>query len=329
MWSRFDDVRGHARPVEVLQRAIRTDRLHHANLLTGPEGVGKRRVAFAAAALVNCESPTDGQPCGTCRSCTKLRAGSHPDVEVIEPDGRWIKIEQVRAIASKTRFRPYEGRRRVFIIEGAERMREEAANALLKTLEEPGGETVFFVITAQPHRLLSTIRSRCQPLRFAPLDDDDVRMMLEADGVDADAARSAAALARGSMARARRALDSPVFSASGEWLERVAHASTNGPMAVLDLAESIARAKDDMHDVLDWLRTVWRDLALRAAGASPERRVYGDAVAQVEAAAQRSPRDLAADIDRIDEAERALLGNVNPTMVWENLLLDLLRGQPR
>jgi len=326
MWSRFDAIRGHARPIEVLQRAIRSDRLHHANLLTGPDGVGKRRVAFAAAALVNCESPSNDEPCGTCRSCTKLRAASHPDVEVIAPDGRWIKIEQVRTIASKTRFRPYEGRRRVFIIDGAEWMREEAANALLKTLEEPGGDTIFFVISAQPHRLLSTIRSRCQPLRFGPLDDADVEALVVSDEVDATAAARAARMGRGSVSRARKALESPVFAASDEWLQRLAHTAGQGPMAALDLADAIGRDRDEMYDVLDWLRTVWRDLALRASGVDPARLVHGDGVERLGHVARRAPRDLATDVGRIDEAERALLGNVNATMVWENLLLDLLHA---
>ncbi len=325
----FADIRGHGRAVDVVRRARAAGRLHHAYLLVGPQGVGKRTFAEAAARFINCENDGD-DACGTCRACRLIAAHHHPDVHFVEPDGRWIKIEQVRELHGRTRFRPHEARRRIVIIDPADAMRDEAANALLKTLEEPGGETLFLVITASPQRLLSTVRSRCQPLRFGRLDDADVAALLEADGVSAEDAVAAARLSAGSPGAARAVLDSPVFSTRAEASAALVQALAGGPGPRVTLAESLASDRSEIADWLTLARALYRDAAVRAAGAAKERIVYRDQLEAIDAlAAGASPTRLADAVSAIEQTERRIDGNVHPRLALESLLLGLPPARAR
>lgn len=329
---RFADVRGHERALGVLRRSVDSGRVHHAYLFTGPAGVGKGLVARALAALVNCTSPVrddgpDGagsDACGRCSSCTKLAAGSQPDVLFIEPDGRQIKIDQVRELHAKTRFRPYESARRVVIVESADTLRDEAANALLKTLEEPRGDTMFVLVTSNPQRLLTTIVSRCQPVRFGALAPDTLTGILVARGVSEADARVAARLCGGSVGGALHVLETAAYDGRGELAGRLATVDRASTVELLAWADELGRAGQDLPDVLRMLRSVLRDAVLAEAGASPERLVNADLSGAIDAVRRgRGLGDLIGGIERIDEAERMLAGNVNPRMVCETLLLSL------
>lgn len=319
----FADIRGHDRNADAIRRARGAGRLHHAYLLAGPEGVGKRSFAEAAARFINCEVEGD-DACGICRACRMIAAKQHPDVLHVEPSGRWIKIEQVRELHSRTRFRPHEGRRRVVIIDPADAMRDEAANALLKTLEEPGGDTLFFVVTSSPQRLLSTVRSRCQPLRFGRLSDDDVEALLVSGGMDAQDAKAAARVAAGSPGAAQAVIASSVFSARVEVGASLADALKHGAGARVSLAESVASERADVADWLNLVRALYRDAAVRASGASMERLVHRDQLDVVDAlAGGASAARLAAVVSEIELTERRLDGNVHPRLALESLLLEL------
>jgi DNA polymerase-3 subunit delta' len=158
----FNDIIGHDRPVQVLKRALAGGTVAHAYLFSGDEGIGKRMTARALAAAVNCLERGPEGGCGTCPSCRKVAAGSHPDVHLLAPDGAEIKIDQIREVQSDLSLCPFEGAKKVLIVDGAETMNDASSNALLKTLEEPPGETVIILVTSRPQGLLPTIRSRCQ-----------------------------------------------------------------------------------------------------------------------------------------------------------------------
>ena len=176
------DVVGHRRLVTLLARSVARQRLPPSLIFAGPEGVGKRLTAVATAQLVNCVSPvTDTQTaagdtldvdaCGTCGPCSRIARGVHSDVIIVEPgDSGSIKIEPVREVIDRAGYRPFEGRRRVVVIDRAEALVPAAQNALLKTLEEPPSSSMFILVTAQPDMLLSTVQSRCPRLRFGHLD---------------------------------------------------------------------------------------------------------------------------------------------------------------
>ncbi len=166
----FSEVFGHAQPIERLTRALERGSLPPSLLFGGPDGVGKRLVARAVAQALNCLSPAAGDACGRCAACRRIAAGTHPDVLVAEPsDTGVIKIEPVRALVAAAAYRPFEGRRRVVIIDDADRLNVDAQDALLKSLEEPGPSTVFILVTAKPETLLPTVRSRCARVNFGRL----------------------------------------------------------------------------------------------------------------------------------------------------------------
>jgi DNA polymerase-3 subunit delta' len=211
----LSQIRGHGAQVEVLRRICAAAQPAHAYLFQGPDGVGKQTVAWALAARLACLQ-ADGRDdaCGRCRSCRALKRGNHADISLLSRDGASIRINQVRDAGRRLRFDPVIGRCKVLIIEEADRLREEAANALLKTLEEPPPRTHFVLLTARPQLLLRTIISRSQVVRFSSLAPEEICAILEAEGRDAGAARVAAALAEGSLARAR-----PLCQP--DWLEAV------------------------------------------------------------------------------------------------------------
>src|SRR5687767_1806984 len=198
----FRDIVGHAQVLALLSRAVARQSLPQSLIFAGPAGVGKHMTAVALAQLVNCLTPLPGdQPdaCGTCPSCKRIARRVHPDVVFVEPeDGGSIKIEPIRDAVSASSYRPFEGRRRVIIIDQAEQIGVNAQDALLKTLEEPPAASVFVLVTSVPDLLLPTVRSRCQRLRFGRLAPGDVAGVLKSKHEFSDRdAHAAASLSEG------------------------------------------------------------------------------------------------------------------------------------
>jgi len=230
----FGDIIDQERPKEILRRILSSGRIPHAFLFTGPWGVGKTATALAAARALCCERGP-AEACGECASCVKARRFTHPDIQFFFPMPSFRKeeeaararremldemaadpffvvqferahsigIDTIREIKSQTYMRPVESPYRAIVLSRAEKMTEEAANSLLKVLEEPSENVVFFVTTARPDRLLPTIVSRCREVAFAPLPSEAVaRVLVERKGLDPERAALAAALSRGSLAAA-------------------------------------------------------------------------------------------------------------------------------
>ena len=196
----FGDVVGHQRPLQILRRAIEAGRIPHAYLFTGMEGIGKRLVALNMAKALNC-SDQGGEACDHCRSCERMDKGVHPDLILINPAGETIKIGQVRELQQSIAFKPFEARWRMIIMDGAERMTREAANAFLKTLEEPPAGTTIVLCATTVEALPATVLSRCQRIRFNPLSLEEVKKVL-IDRLPADEIDILAPQAGGSPGRA-------------------------------------------------------------------------------------------------------------------------------
>ena len=161
----------HRDPWRRIQQRRAAGRLPHALLLSGPAGLGKGLFARGLARALLCERPdTGGEACGQCRSCRLFRAGSHPDYSVVQPeeDGRIIKVDQIRALCAFLGYTAQYGGYKIALLEPADRLNVNAANSLLKTLEEPPGNSLLLLVTAQPARLPATVRSRCQKIGFDP-----------------------------------------------------------------------------------------------------------------------------------------------------------------
>ena len=178
----------------------------HAVLFAGIEGIGKRRIAETCAAALMCENPTGGEPCGTCDSCKLVAARTHPDFYIVEPEdtkaARNIKIGQIRELQHEASLLPVQADRRVVIIDGAEFMNKAAANCILKSLEEPPGQTLFILITANRAGLLLTIRSRCMTVNFDKLSPAQIYETLVANDLDDVKAKKLSVISDGSLGRA-------------------------------------------------------------------------------------------------------------------------------
>lgn len=201
----FEQVKDQKVAIQLLRGIVKRGRVPSGLLFWGPYGVGKRMTAFEFAKAVNCLEG-DGDACDTCLSCRKTMHGNHADVTVIKPVSktRIIRVEDIEAVIEAAMYRPVEGGKRLFLIEDADRMNETAQNHFLKTLEEPPSQTVFVLLSEWPRRLLPTIRSRCQAIRFGALKLKTVaEMITEENKYSEEQAYAIAALSRGSISRSR------------------------------------------------------------------------------------------------------------------------------
>lgn len=324
----FSQIIGHVRATENLRRAIAAGKLAHAYLFSGPRGVGKATTALALSAAVNC----DGDPnnaCGHCESCRRIANGRHPDVIAIVPDGTFIKVDQVRALEQRLALPPHEARYRVIMIDGAESLHPSAANALLKSVEEPRTTTLFVLITAEPHRVPPTLVSRCQRVRFTPLSRDDVEVVLaqHVDPADYDQAvtRRVAGLCEGSPGHALALLGSDQLAAAQETMEKLATASTASDIVtIFDAAAEAGRDRPQLLQALELLQLRLRDLLLSSVGLGDDHLVATDQAEQIGNEARKiGTACVLKQLRALQEARRALRGNVNAAVALETLMLRM------
>ena len=339
---RLGAVRGHATVRRLLARAVARDRLPPSLVLSGPDGVGKRQVAVGLAELLNCEAVRDAgagvpESCGECPPCRRIARGLHADVLAVAPgDTGTIKVDAVRGVVEQAAYRPFEGRRRVVIVDDADRLVAEAQNALLKTLEEPPPASVFLLVTHRPHLLLPTVRSRCPELRFGSLATDEVVDVLVGEcGVAPAAAPAAAATADGSVARALEA-GSDDYLRARESAAAALRALASSPPAKRRLEagkdlvgarrarSSPATEREALTRRLRALGTLFRDLQVVSAGGDRTWLANADLADQLEAL---SPSYGAARAGRgfetVDRAVSALARNASPRIVVDWLALQI------
>ena len=316
---------GHERVRALLARSIQAGRLPPALLLAGPEGVGKRTVALAAARALVCETG-QGVACDQCSACSRAARGLHPDVIVVEPETATIKIEQVRDMAREVLALPFEGRARGFVMDDAHVMTEQASNALLKSLEEPPATSHVFLVTASPQALLPTIRSRCQTLRLGPLPAAQLESYLrDRAGLTEEEARLRAAVAGGSIGAAL-ALDSDAYRASrSELLAALERAGASSAVERMEAAQRLSEL-DDPALALTTLRSLLRDALVLRSGAGSGSLLNADVEPRL-AALARGPLGARAVAlaEAAGETREALRLNANKLLSMD-VLMDALSG---
>ncbi len=317
------DVYGHERQKEQLGAAITNGRLAHAYLFHGRDGIGKKGVAKAFAAAVLCGK---GRPeaCDACLSCKKVKSGNHPDLIMVKPDGAFIKMQAVREMIGAMAFRPLEGGRRLFLIDDADRLHPAAANALLKTLEEPAAANIIILITAKPYLLPRTIISRCQQLRFRPLRRETIARFLEEQaGLEAAAARALAASSEGGIARALQLQQEDYLADREGILKRLAAEQADAPLPRLALFRYLGKSKKEIPDKLTLLQSCFRDALVWKELRDRGMLVHGDHLDQVRGIARLTTDDLLFNLDSIAASIRALEANANKLLTLEAMTFTL------
>ncbi len=327
----FADLTGHEQPISLLQATLRNGRLAHAYLFYGETRIGKLMTAVRLAQALNCEQPSQAEAqdsCGRCRSCLQIAARTHPDYFVIEPDPNaatpQIKIQQVREIEQQFVYRPLIGERKICLIDDADRLTIGAANALLKTLEEPPGHSLFILVTSRPQALPITIRSRCQALRFTTPTRTQVEaaLILKREIPPADA-RFLAVFTDGRIGEALTVNVADVRARQQECLTLVKPESLTSSATLLSAAESLTKM-DRGEETLVWLTRWIRDLVIVMVDGDQDQILHLDQLADLRRYAQRADIDaLLTILNDIERTEQQATRHLNMQMTLETTFLRL------
>lgn len=327
---KLEDFIGNRAQVESITAGLRAGRIANAYLLAGPAHVGKRTLSLLAAKILLCKN-SEAAPCHECSSCKRVEAadsgeGFHPDLTLIEPQGAFIKISQIRDdLIVKVRMPPSESARQVFIVNPAERMNAGAANAFLKSLEEAPGRSVFFLVSNNQTALLPTIRSRCQIYNFQRPAVAEIRRHLEErQNLPDGQAELIARLSQGAPGVAMH-FDLEGFrqlrSAS---LQFVRLAMAEGPVtAVFDLAAQLNKEKESFPEIFDLAQSIARDIMI-ISSAGPDGGIINIDLQDdlLRLAEGRSPEDISSFISEMAEAMEPLNRNVRIDTISENLMIS-------
>jgi DNA polymerase III subunit delta' len=293
----FSDIIGHGRQIEVIRRSIANGHLPPAYLFYGDEGIGKRLVALELAKTLNCTSPgPDGDACGECRDCRNIESGCHPNVSVLaveanEKTGRLrqeIVIDQVRSAQEFLSLRAVGEGAKLLIVDGAHLLNEEAANALLKTLEEPPDGSHAVLVTSRPGSLLQTIHSRCRSIGFAPLGEPDVAAALVSmRGMQEGDARLIAKMTGGRLGLALGTDADELRQRRGSFIGLLGQLAEGGDARLLKRAEEASKTDGALEDLV-FFGTLWfRDVVVILLGGGAELTYNDDMLDELEAWADR------------------------------------------
>jgi DNA polymerase-3 subunit delta' len=318
----FDKIFGQQLALRQLKTALTGGHIAHAYLFSGIEGIGKYSTAVCLAKALNC-GLREADFCDECTSCRKIEKRLHPDVFLVEPDENVLRIEQVRDLQKKIIFKPMEGRRKVVIIDQAEKLNLHAANCLLKTLEEPPDDTVIILVAHTAVTLLPTIVSRCQRIRFAPLSTAAIMEHLAARGAEPEETRLAAALSQGSLKRALELQETDFLLRREKLLQYVAGGSPGTSEALFQLARLASEDQEGITQVLEFLQTWYRDLLLLAEGL-PEKKLYNlDALDRMRAALQTETRQsILNKLKKLQWISAQGIVNINHTLALESMFMQ-------
>ena len=342
----FSNLIGNDEATETLRRLLSSGRVPGSLLFTGEQGIGKKLFALELAKALNCRNRVGVEACDECSSCRRISRSTfppfgsdddnrermiwseHADVAMARPFKNIIRVKVMRELEREANFRPFEGAARVFIVEDADSMNDQAASALLKTLEEPAPTSHLILTTANPTALLATIRSRCQAIRFGPVPAEEIeQFLIKKQQLPATDAALLARASQGSIGRALSADLEDYRERRAEMLSVLnALVLTGDRVQLMRCAEDLAAAKDrsEYEQRLDVLEALIRDAWALRLGRSGETIVNRDLLSQLQKIADEMPSGRAAGwLARIEEMRGALEVNINRKVASDALLVSM------
>jgi DNA polymerase-3 subunit delta' len=318
----FNKVIGQELAAGLLKKAIEEKRLAHAYLFIGPEGVGKSLLAKVFAKALNCEKG-GAEPCGECVSCRKIEGNIHPDAVILSPEGKssQIGIDAIRKIEGTMSLKPYEGRTKVFTIDGADKMTEEAANSLLKTLEEPPKDTVLVLLASNMFKLQPTIVSRCQKVLFHPLGERAImKVLIERYGLDDKKAACVSRFSEGRLGRAIEVLEGEALARRNRIVDEFLTPKQFGYEDTWLYGEP----REKINETLNALAVYFRDLLVFNLSKDQGLLVNLDKAADIERDAARYPAErLERIIEIIADTQEQIKRNANVKIALSCMRLNI------
>jgi len=322
----FRKIKGQDSALEILKKIITSNHLSHAYLFVGPKGVGKKSTALAFAQVINCLDGENhnGDSCRQCLSCKKIESGNHPDVEVIEPEGSSIKIDQVRNLRNRVFYKCYESKFKVIIFDEADFLTIEAANSLLKVLEEPPENNIFILVTAEPQQLPETIISRCQQIQFQAIPAPIIKEILLTKYPNlTEQINLAANLARGSLAQGEKLLqEGELMEKREEVIAFLKNIFNLSPSEIVLWCEKWDKDKKAVKTILEMVQFWFRDLLVWRTTGEDSLLINQDCLKDI-----KNSQHTQASIDKafnlIKQSYRSLEYNASPRLVLEVLFLAL------
>ncbi|MBN1223607.1 MAG: DNA polymerase III subunit delta' [Candidatus Aminicenantes bacterium] len=322
----FGDILGNNRAKRILRKALQRGRVPNSLLFIGPQGVGKKETALVLAKAMNCQKGDDA--CEACPSCRAINKENFPDVMLMSPGNNVHKIDQMRTLKQTAYLKPMVGKKRVFILEDAEKMNDEAANSVLKILEEPPASTHIILITHNPYLILPTIQSRCQKLTFSQVLREDIEQELLNRGLDEPKARIISLLVRGNLRQALN-LEWDEVQAFRKKAWQLFHALLTGEevSAFLKNYAYIRRGslEEEFSQVLEILSSLCRDLIVVKEGGNADLLLNPDYEKQIEE--MRNLLNLGQIMDflvKIDSALQALRRNLNVNLLVSSFFSSVM-----
>ena len=312
----FKNIKGQGSALKFLKGSLENDRISHAYIFLGPSGVGRKLTAVNFAKAVNCSSASGQDSCDICQSCRKIDSSNHPDVLILKPEkeSSAIKIEKVRELIKDIGLKPYEGRKKVYIIDGADLMKHEASAAVLKTLEEPPTDAVMILLAENLGSLLRTIVSRSQVVRFYPLGAGEVKDILVKEySIEDSKAHILSHLFSGRLGEALKYKDDDYFAKRSSLIEGLA-----GMTFFDEDFEKIS--KEDLRLYLDMMLSWYRDIIASKIGLDDEQLINADRKEMIRAESSILGADyLSSVIDQIISTNSYLDQNANPKLAMSML----------
>lgn len=317
---RFDEIVGQEKALKIIQVHLKSNRFSGAYLFSGPEGIGKKQAAKLTAAALNCQDELNA-PCGLCPSCLKTQKEEHPDLHIIQNAQAQVKIEDIREILRQANFKPYEGKAKIFIIDNAHKLNIEAANSLLKVLEEPPKNVAIILITHKPQSIIKTVLSRCKMIKFSPLPRLRLKEVLAKKyALDKASAHFLAYYSEGRLGLALRLKDGLLLQEKNKICDSF--------LSDRPLDRHLAgQNKEQLQAGLNILAAWFRDVYLVKSGLGEQEAINADRYPDlVKSAKEYSFKQLDEIIWSIGESAAYLEKNVNSKLLLHNLGAQLWKA---